>query len=149
MNLDGSIDAIIAKKGSEVHSISSDRLIIDALSMMADKRVGALMVVDDERLEGMFSERDYARRVVLAGRSSREMKVNEIMTVDVITVTRESTVSECMQHMTNRRCRHLPVIEDGKIVALVSLGDLVNWIITTQKKAIHELEGYIGGEYPS
>jgi CBS domain-containing protein len=148
MNLDGSIEPIIAKKGGQVFSISSEQFIFDALTLMAEKRIGALVVRDGDKLSGIFSERDYARRVVLAGRSSREMKVKEIMTIDVVTVTKESTVSECMQHMTNRRCRHLPVMDGDKVVAVVSLGDLVGWIMSTQDKAIHELEDYIGGEYP-
>ena len=148
MNLDSSIEPIIAKKGASVYSVSSEQLVFDALTLMAEKQVGALVVMDGDKLCGIFSERDYARRVVLAGRSSREMKIAEIMSVDLITVTRESTVSECMQHMTNRRCRHLPVMDGDKVVGVVSLGDLVNWIISTQDKAIHELEGYIGGEYP-
>jgi CBS domain-containing protein len=115
---------------------------------MAEKHIGALVVMDGSDLKGIFSERDYARKVVLAGRSSREMKVREIMSEKVITVGSQSTVSECMQHMTDRRCRHLPVVEEGKVVALVSLGDLVNWIISAQDRTIHDLEDFISGDYP-
>ena len=103
--------------------------------------------MDGDKLEGIFSERDYARKVILAGRSSREMKVHEIMSSKVVTVKPQTTVSECMQFMTDKRCRHLPVMDDGKIVAVVSLGDLVNWIISDQERTIHDLEDFISGDY--
>ena len=115
---------------------------------MADKRIGALVVMDGESLVGVFSERDYARKVILAGRSSREMKVHEIMSSKVHTVAPETTVDECMQFMTDKRCRHLPVVEGGKLVGVVSIGDLVNWILRAQERTIHDLEDYISGDYP-
>ena len=148
LTLDSPIEVIIKKKGTEVYSIASDATIFEALTVMAEKRIGALVVMNGDVLEGIFSERDYARKVILAGRSSREMKVHEIMVAEVTTVGPQSTVSECMQHMTKRRCRHLPVVVEGKVVALVSVGDLVNWIISAQDHAIHDLEDYISGEYP-
>ena len=146
--MDSPIEIIIKKKGDAVFSIASEATIIEALALMAEKRIGALVVMDGEVLKGIFSERDYARKVVLAGRSSREMKVHEIMSEQVTTVGVRSTVSECMQHMTNKRCRHLPVLDEGKVVAVVSLGDLVNWIISAQDRAIHDLEDFISGDYP-
>ena len=149
MKLDGSIEAIIKKKAGVVYSIASDATIFEALTLMAEKRIGALVVLEGERLEGIFSERDYARKVILAGRSSREMQVHEIMSDSVVTAERQSTVSECMQHMTDRRCRHLPVVEDGKVIAVISLGDLVDWIISAQERTIHDLEDYISGDYPA
>ena len=145
--MDSTVAVIIKKKGSEVYSIASNATIFDALKLMAEKRIGALVVMDEGKLKGIFSERDYARKVILAGRSSREMKVHEIMSQKVITVKPEDTVSTCMQHMTDKRCRHLPVMEDGKVIAVVSLGDLVNWIISSQKRTIHDLEDFISGDF--
>jgi CBS domain-containing protein len=146
--LDSPIEVIIKKKGNEVYSVASSASIFEALTLMAEKRIGALVVMNGDELVGIFSERDYARKVILAGRSSREMKVHEIMSSEVVTVEPQTTVSECMQHMSKRRCRHLPVVEEGKIVAVVSVGDLVNWLISAQDHAIHDLEDYISGDYP-
>ena len=148
MNLGHPVRLILAEKGSEVHSVASEATIYEALVIMADKRIGALVVMEGDRLAGIFSERDYARKVILAGRSSREMKVREIMSSKVLTVDPESTVGECMQHMTDKRCRHLPVVQGGKVLGVVSIGDLVNWIIKVQERTIHELEDYISGDYP-
>jgi CBS domain-containing protein len=146
--LDSPIEVIIKKKGNEVYSVASSASIFEALTLMAEKRIGALVVMNGDELVGIFSERDYARKVILAGRTSRDMKVHEIMSSEVVTVEPQTTVSECMKHMSKRRCRHLPVVEEGKVVALVSVGDLVNWIISAQDHAIHDLEDYISGEYP-
>ena len=148
MNLDRPIELIIRDKGDWVHTIAAEATVYEALVVMADKEIGALVVMDGEEFVGVFSERDYARKVVLAGRSSKEMKVCEIMSSKVHTVGLRSTVDECMQHMTDKRCRHLPVVEGGRVVGIVSIGDLVHWIIQTQDRAIHELEDYITGEYP-
>lgn len=146
--MDSPIEVIIKKKGNEVYWIASSATIFEALTLMAEKRIGALVVMNGDELVGIFSERDYARKVILAGRTSRDMKVHEIMSSEVVTVEPHTTVSECMKHMSKRRCRHLPVVEEGKVVALVSVGDLVNWIISAQDHAIHDLEDYISGEYP-
>ena len=148
MNLGDSIELILKEKGRKVHSVAAEATIYEALVIMADKGIGALVVMDGEDLVGIFSERDYARKVILAGRSSREMKVREIMSSKVVIVGPQSTIDECMQHMTVKRCRHLPVVEGGKVVGLVSIGDLVNWIIKAQERTIHDLEDYISGEYP-
>jgi CBS domain-containing protein len=148
MKLDHPIRLLLGEKGSPVHCVTADTLIYDALVLMAAKEIGALVVLHGERVVGMFSERDYARRVILAGRSSREMRVGEIMSTDVLTVGPSATIDECMQHMTGKRCRHLPVLEDGKLVGIVSIGDLVHWIIRAQNRAIDQLEGYISGDYP-
>ncbi len=148
MNLDHPIELILREKGRKIYSVAPEATIYEALVIMADKGVGALVVMDGEALVGVFSERDYARKVILAGRSSREMKVREIMSSRVLTVEPQSTVDECMQYMTDKRCRHLPVVDGGKVVGIVSIGDLVNWIIRAQERTIHDLEGYISGEYP-
>ncbi len=148
MNLDHPIELILREKGNKVHTVSPEATVYEALVIMADKGIGALVVLDGEQLVGIFSERDYARRVALAGRSSREMKVREIMSGKVLTVGPRSTVDECMQHMTDKRCRHLPVVDGGRVVAVVSIGDLVNWVIKIQDLTIHELEDYISGNYP-
>ncbi len=148
MNLGHSIELILREKGRQIYSVAGEATIYEALVIMADKGIGALVVMDGEEFVGVFSERDYARKVVLAGRSSKEMKVREIMSSQVHTVGLKSTVDECMQYMTDKRCRHLPVVEGGKVVGLVSIGDLVHWIIQTQERAIHELEDYITGDYP-
>ncbi len=149
MKLQDPIELVVKKKGREVYSIASMATVYEALVLMANKRVGALVVMDGSELVGIFSERDYARKVILAGGSSKEMKVSEIMSHPVITVQLNSTVDECMQHMTDRRCRHLPVMDEGKVIGVVSIGDLVNWIISKQDQTIHDLEVYISGDYPA
>jgi len=148
MKFDHPIELILREKGRVVYTVSPDATVYEALVIMADKGIGALVVTDGEQLVGMFSERDYARKVVLAGRSSKEMKVREIMSSKVVTAGLRSTVDECMQHMTDKRHRHLPIVDGGKVVAIVSIGDLVNWVIRIQDFTIHELEDYISGKYP-
>jgi CBS domain-containing protein len=149
MKLHDSIELVLKKKGSQVHSINSQATVYEALQMMAERGAGALVVMDGSELVGMVSERDYARKVVLAGRSSREMKVSELMTSPAVTVSIHKTVDECMQVMTEKRCRHLPVVKEGRLAGVVSIGDLVHWIITAQDLAIRQLEDYIAGKYPA
>jgi CBS domain-containing protein len=147
-HLDRPISLILREKGNHVHTVAAQATVYEALLIMAEKGIGALVVLDGEALVGVISERDYARKVVLAGRSSKELQVGEIMSTDLHTVGLESTVDECMQHMTDKRCRHLPVLERGKLVGIVSIGDMVHWIINRQESTIHELEDYITGNYP-
>jgi len=124
-------------------------MVFDAIQLMADKNIGALPVVDNGQLVGMISERDYTRKVSLKGKSSKQTPVREIMTDDVITVNVTDTVSECMRLMTDSRIRHLPVVEGEKMIGLVSLGDLVKWVISAQAATIEALEKYITGDYPA
>jgi CBS domain-containing protein len=123
--------------------------VFEALEMMAKYDVGCLIVCQDARLVGIFSERDYARRGVLKGLNSREARVRDMMTSPVMYVTPEHTVDDCMNLMTERHFRHLPVMENDKVIGMVSIGDLVKWVITGQQHAIDALEGYISGAYPA
>lgn len=139
---------ILSRKGSRVYSIAPDATVYEALEKMAAENVGALLVLQGTELVGLISERDYARKVILKDRSSKQLKVHEIMSSPVHTVSPHATVDECMCCMTDKRCRHLPVVDAGEVVGVVSLGDLVNWIITAQDAVIHQLEDYICGKYP-
>ena len=149
MELHEPIELILRLKGRQVYSITPDVTVYEALEQMADKDIGALVVMQGTDLVGLLSERDYARKVILKDRSSREMKVHEIMSSPVVTVNLKTTVDECMYRMTDKRCRHLPVMEEGRVVGVVSIGDLVNWIIKAQDFTIHQLENYITGKYPA
>ena len=149
MEVIGKISDVLTRKGSQVWSVSPTAFVYDAIALMADKHVGALLVISEGKLVGIVSERDYARKVILLGKSSKETQVQEIMTSPVIFATPRQTIDECMRVMTENRIRHLPVAEDEKVVGVVSLGDLVNWIISEQEEAIHHLENYISGKYPA
>jgi CBS domain-containing protein len=148
MKLQDAVRRILSLKGPQVYSITPDSTVYEALKTLAEKNTGALVVMQGSDVVGMLSERDYARKVLLSGRSSKGTLVAEIMTTPAVTVSPGTTVDECMQLMTAQRCRHLPVVDDGKVVGVVSIGDLVNWIITTQDFTIHQLEDYITGGYP-
>jgi len=147
MNPNDTIGEILGHKGSQVWSISPNATVFDAIQMMSDKNIGALLVIEGDRLVGIITERDYTRKVALKGKVSKQTAVNEILTGVVVKVTPESTVEECMRLMTDNRVRHLPVVEGERIVGIVSIGDLVNWIISAQTSTIHQLQTYISG-YP-
>ena len=136
---------LLRTKGSAVLSISPDVPVIEALQVMADKNVGALLVVDGESLIGIFSERDYARKVILKGRSSREIPVHEIMSSHVLYVRPQQTIEDCMALMTDKRVRHLPVLDEGRLVGMISIGDVVKAIIAEQEFMIEQLQNYITG----
>ncbi len=136
---------LLQAKGNMVHAISPEATVFEALERMAAYDVGALMVMKGDQLVGIFSERDYARKIILMGRISKDTQVGEVMTDDLITVTPEATVADCMNLMTGNRIRHLPVLEGGKLVGVVSIGDVVKAIMTQQELMIAELESYITG----
>jgi CBS domain-containing protein len=148
MKIFGDVRAVLNNKGSQVWSISPDTIVYDAIEFLAEKNVGALPVIDGEKLVGMFSERDYTRKVILKGKSSKESTVREIMFSPVTAVTPEHTVEECLRIMTDKRIRHLPVVQGDKVLGLISIGDLVNWTISAQNATIDHLENYIAGHYP-
>ncbi|HZD48140.1 MAG TPA: CBS domain-containing protein [Silvibacterium sp.] len=139
------ISAILKRKSGELFSTRPDATVYQALEVMADKQVGALLVMENSELVGIISERDYARKIILKGKSSKETPVAEIMTGQVLSVSPRHTVGDCMRIITENRVRHLPVVDGGGVVGLVSIGDLVNWIITEQQETIRHLEAYISG----
>lgn len=136
---------LLDAKGRDVIAIGPDASVFDAIRLMAENGIGALAVMQDGNLVGMLSERDYARKVIIKGRSSRETRVGDIMTADVVTTTSNQTVASCMALVTDRRIRHLPVVEDGEVIGMISIGDLVQAIISDQQAAIEQLEHYISG----
>ena len=141
----GSISEILDHKGGAVWSVAPDTIVFEAIQMMSEKNVGALLVTERDKLIGIISERDYTRKVALKGKSSKELKVREILSDTVLRVTPQQTIEECMRLMTENRVRHLPVLDGEKIIGVVSIGDLVNWIISAQSTTIRQLETYISG----
>jgi len=149
MKTTDTIDQVLKnKKLNKVLSVDPDQTVYEALKLMAENDVGALLVSNKKRLVGIFSERDYARKCALLGHHSKETKVAEIMTTPVTTVSPQQTVDECMALMTEQHIRHLPVMQQDKVVGMVSIGDMVKWVITGQEQVIKDLQSYIAGSYP-
>jgi CBS domain-containing protein len=149
MKISDTIGMVLKSKGDNwVQSIAPEQTVYDAIQKMSEYDIGALLVISNRQLVGILSERDYARKGELLGYPSRETMVHQIMTSPVVFVSPRHTVDECMALMTERRFRHLPVLQDGEVVGLVSIGDMVKWVISGQEHVIHELEGYITGAYP-
>jgi len=137
---------LLDRKGRDIISVATDASVLDAITIMADKSIGSLLVMQDDELLGIVTERDYARKVIVKGRSSKTTAVGEIMTARVQTANMSDTVNACMSVMTEKRIRHLPVVEDGKVVGVISIGDLVQAIISDQQEEIQHLEQYISGQ---
>lgn len=147
MDVGGTIDGILAHKSGEIFSVSPDATVFEAVQMMDSKNVGALLVMEGDRLIGIISERDYTRKVMLRGKRSRETKVSEIMSSELTVAHPHEPVEQCLRFMTEKRVRHLPVLEGDKVRGVISIGDLVKWIISAQSATIAQLESYISGGY--
>ncbi len=147
MNTTGTIENILHHKGRDVWSVPPETTVFDAITLLAEKNIGALLVMDGDRLLGMFSERDYTRKIILKGRSSRDTRVGEVVSTPLVTVSPQHTVEECMRLMTDHRVRHLAVLEAGQVAGIVSIGDLVNWTLGAQTAAIQQMQSYIAGGY--
>jgi len=149
MELLDTVETVLRQKKASVWSISPHATVYDALVMMAEKEIGSLLVMSGTRLVGLFSERDYARKIALMGRSSKETTVEEVMAEEPVTVSPRHTVSACMELMTDHRRRHLPVLDGDRVIGVLSIGDLVNWIVMSHEQTIQQLHGYIAGAYPA
>jgi CBS domain-containing protein len=149
IHFDEPITSLLSQKGRTVWSISPEATVYEAIERMSENHIAALVVLSAQKLVGIISERDYARKVILKGRQSRETCVHEIMSKSVYYVNPETDIDECMRLMTSRRVRHLPVLEGESVVGMISMGDLVNWIINSHEQTIHHLESYINGTYPA
>ena len=148
MQITDNIRSVLDFKGHDVFSVDPQASVYEALEVMADKGIGALLVMIGDKLTGLISERDYARKIILKGRSSRETSVEDVMTSPVVCASQDDTVDECMRLMTVNRIRHLPVAQGERVLGMISIGDLVNWIITAQAETIDHLNSYIAGSYP-
>jgi CBS domain-containing protein len=148
MNITGTVDAVLHQKTAQIWSVPPEATVFDAITLMADKNIGALLVMKNDRLVGVFSERDYTRKIALKGRSSKQTAVGDVISTPVFSVPPGSTVEECMRVMTEHRIRHLPVMDGEKLLGVVSIGDLVNWTISAQHDALNQMADYISGKYP-
>lgn len=148
MEIHGTVRDILQNKGTEVWTASPHQTVYEAVRLMGEKNIGALIIMEDHEVIGVLSERDYSRKVVLQGRTSQNTLVGEILNQPAITVESKDTIEKCMELMTTARIRHLPVVDNGKLAGLISIGDLVSWVMHSQRHTILQLQGYIAGEYP-
>jgi CBS domain-containing protein len=148
MEIHGTVFEILHQKTGDVWTTRVEDTVYDAIRQMGERNIGALVAVENGVVVGVLSERDYSRKVVLQGRTSRDTKVGEILSRPAITVCSKDGIETCMKLMTQHRIRHLPVVDEGHLVGLVSIGDLVSWVMQTQRHTIEQLQGYIAGDYP-
>jgi CBS domain-containing protein len=141
----GKVSNILRTKSKTILSVIADTVVYDAIELMCDHNVSAVVVMDNERLAGIFTERDYARKLILKGKASKETLIGEVMTEDLITVTPDTSIDECMRLMTGKLIRHLPVVEEDRLLGIISIGDVVKYIIDEQKFIIENMEHYITG----
>jgi CBS domain-containing protein len=139
----GKVKDILRAKGNSVYSVDPSIMVLQAIELMCEKNIGGLLIVDNGKLEGIFTERDYARKLILKGKSSKNTQIKELMTMKPFTVTPDNSIEDCMDLMTSKHIRHLPVVENDKLVGLISIGDVVKFIIEEQKNIIEHLENYI------
>lgn len=147
MSLNDTIGSVLESKSRKIWSVAQRTSVYDALCLMAEQDIGAVLVMDGDRLRGVLSERDYARKVILSGKSSRDTLVEEILS-EPDAVGPSATVDHCMRQMTETRVRHVPVLDEGRVIGVVSIGDLVNWVISEQERTISQLHAYVAGSYP-
>lgn len=143
----GKVRNILQSKGHAIFSVESSTMVIRAIELMCEKNIGGLLIVDNEKLVGIFTERDYARKLILKGKSSKDTPIGELMTSNLITVSPDTSIEDCMRVMTGRKIRHLPVLDNDKLVGLISIGDVVRFVIDEQKSIIEHLEHYITGHH--
>ncbi len=148
MELHGTVYDLLHNKSGKVWTTSPRETVYEALHLMGEKNIGALVAIENDQVIGVLSERDYSRKVVLQGRTSRDTLVGEIVSCPAITVTSKDSIEKCMELMTGKRIRHLPVVDEGSLVGLISIGDLVSWVMQSQRHTIQQLQGYISGDYP-
>lgn len=148
MEITCTVRQILVAKGREVTTTTPDATVFEALTIMGAHNIGALVVVENEQVVGVMSERDYSRKVVLRNRTSRDTRVAEVLSQPAITVSPDDGIMKCMELMTVHHVRHLPVLEEDRLIGIVSIGDVVHWVITAQRQAIDQLTGYISGGYP-
>lgn len=142
----GKVRSILDSKGKNVFSVDPSTVVYKAIELMAEKNIGGLLITENGKLVGIFTERDYARKLILKGKSSKDTTIGELMTRNPFTVTMDSSIEECMQLMSNRRIRHLPVVDNNELIGVISIGDVVRFIIEEQKSIIEHLEHYIAGQ---
>lgn len=148
MEIQGTVRDILQNKGGQVWTTSPASTVYEAIGLMGEKNIGALVVIENDEVIGVLSERDYSRKVVLQGRTSRDTVVGDILSRPVVTIRRRDTIEKCMQVMTEHRIRHLPVVDENRLIGLISMGDLVRWAMESQNFTILQLQGYISGDYP-